>query len=234
MISKKYISIFRHIFFLQLIIAGCSGKIDLFALVSRHNVNLIKPDTLDSLNVGNGEFAYTGDITGMQTFYEEYENGISLGTQSQWGWHTTPTHSNYTINDVSVSYESCNGKNVPFAIQHKEGKAFRAGSWLRANPHRLHLGIIGLSIFKKNGEEINLSDVQNPKQQFDLWTGNLRSEFEIEGESVKIETVSHQDNDLLVLSHLLVKTSFVIYSNHICLKVNVFRRLLFCRQFTIS
>ena len=39
-------------------------------------------DTLGSLSVGNGEFAFTVDVSGLQTFYKEYENGISLGIQS--------------------------------------------------------------------------------------------------------------------------------------------------------
>ena len=182
--------------FLLITTIGCSNSIDRFALINRHNINVTKPDTLASLSVGNGEFAYTADITGMQTFYKQYENGISLGTQSQWGWHTIPTDSNYTIQDVLVDYESCNDKSVPYAIQHREGRAARAANWLRGNPHRLHLGIIGLSIIKKNGEEIQLSDIQNPKQNLNLWTGVLTSEFEIEGEKVKVETVSHQDDDL--------------------------------------
>src|SRR5687767_11048494 len=72
--------------------------IDRFALVSRHNVVLQQPDTLGSLSVGNGEFAFTVDVTGLQTFPEEYENGIPLGTQTQWGWHSIPGQEKYTLN----------------------------------------------------------------------------------------------------------------------------------------
>ncbi len=42
-------------------------KIDRKAVVSRHNVILNEPDTLASLSVGNGEFAYTVDVSGLQT-----------------------------------------------------------------------------------------------------------------------------------------------------------------------
>lgn len=187
---------------------SCNDDIHRFELVNRHNIIVAKPDTLSSLSLGNGEFAYTADITGMQTFYAEYENGISLGTQSQWGWHTIPTDSNYTIDDVSVDFESCNGKTVPYAIQHSEGRAGRAANWLRANPHRLHLGIIGLSIIKKNGEEIDLSDIQNPIQKLNLWTGVLTSEFEIEGNQIKVQTVAHQADDLVAfkISSPLIQT----------------------------
>ncbi|MHC4646991.1 MAG: hypothetical protein ACYTBJ_15960, partial [Planctomycetota bacterium] len=42
--------------------------IDRYALVSRHNPVIRKPDPLSPLSVGNGEFAFTADITGLQTF----------------------------------------------------------------------------------------------------------------------------------------------------------------------
>ena len=55
-------------------------KIDREALVTRHKVVITDPDTLNSLTVGNGEFAFTADVSGLQTFYEYYENGVALGT----------------------------------------------------------------------------------------------------------------------------------------------------------
>ena len=66
------------------------AKIDRFALVSRHNPVIRKIDPLSPLSVGNGEFAFTCDITGLQTFPEEYANAMPLCTMSQWGWHTKP------------------------------------------------------------------------------------------------------------------------------------------------
>ena len=55
-------------------------KINRHALVQRHNVNIIKWDSLSSLTVGNGKFAFTVDITGLQSFPDKYKNGITLGT----------------------------------------------------------------------------------------------------------------------------------------------------------
>lgn len=34
----------------------------------RHHITLTQPDALSPLSVGNGEFAFTTDITGLQTF----------------------------------------------------------------------------------------------------------------------------------------------------------------------
>ena len=53
-------------------------KIDRKALVTRHNVQISAIDTLASLTVGNGAFAFTVDATGLQTFPKEYQNGIPL------------------------------------------------------------------------------------------------------------------------------------------------------------
>ena len=66
------------------------APIDRHALVTRHNVELTRFDPESPLSVGNGEFAFTADVTGLQTFPEAYDQTIPLGTLSQWGWHTAP------------------------------------------------------------------------------------------------------------------------------------------------
>lgn len=170
-------------------------KIDRYALVSRHNVHLTEVDTLGSLSVGNGEFAFTVDASGLQTFPDEYEKGVSLGTMSQWGWHSIPSSEKYTLNDVFTEYESCNDKNVPYAIQHKDGHAGAATNWLRGNPHRLHLGLIGLVLQKENGDRVALSDLQNINQTLDLYSGKITSEYTIENNPVTVEVISHSEND---------------------------------------
>ena len=58
-------------------------NIDRYELVARHNPYLEKPDTGSPLSVGNGEFAFTADITGLQTFRGDYEY-FPLCTMSQW------------------------------------------------------------------------------------------------------------------------------------------------------
>lgn len=72
-------------------------KIDRKALVTRHNVKNTSIDTLASLSVGNGAFAFTVDATGLQTFPEKYQKGVPLGTQSEWGWdsYKTPITTNF-------------------------------------------------------------------------------------------------------------------------------------------
>lgn len=47
--------------------------IDRKALVSRNNPQFSAFDSLASLSVGNGEFAFTVDVTGLQTFPDAYK-----------------------------------------------------------------------------------------------------------------------------------------------------------------
>ncbi len=78
--------------------------LDRRALVRRHNVTLSTHDPLTPLSVGNGEFAFTTDITGLQTYPEYHQQGMALGTQSQWGWHTMPNPNGYKLADILDDY----------------------------------------------------------------------------------------------------------------------------------
>jgi hypothetical protein len=86
-------SIWLILGFLGLLAACKTGnveRIDRLALVNRNNPHVQEIEELSSLSVGNGNFAFTVDATGMQTFPEAYANGVPLGTQAQWGWHSFP------------------------------------------------------------------------------------------------------------------------------------------------
>ena len=70
-------------------------KIDRHKVVSRHNPRVTQLDSLSSLTVGNGRFAFTVDATGLQTFPGTYSNGVPLATMSEWGWHSFPNIEGY-------------------------------------------------------------------------------------------------------------------------------------------
>jgi hypothetical protein len=176
-----------------------STPIDRHALVTRHNIELHAPDPLTPLSVGNGEFAFTADVTGLQTFPEFHEKGMPLGTQSHWGWHSLPNRRNYQLSDVLDAY-TVSGRKVPYAGDGRfSGGYSPAATWLRANPHRLHLGQIGLCLLGSDRAAARIEDVKNPTQILDLWTGLLSSQFEFCGQSVRVQTVCHPNRDLLAV-----------------------------------
>src|SRR5260370_34190681 len=71
--------------------------IDRHALVTRHNIVLRTVDVQSPLSVGNGEFAFTADVTGLQTFDENYNHTIPLSTMSQWRFHPIPNTQGFSL-----------------------------------------------------------------------------------------------------------------------------------------
>ncbi|GAA6766843.1 hypothetical protein AAFH68_27890 [Flavobacterium sp. CGRL1] len=170
-------------------------KIDRKALVTRHNVQISAIDTLASLTVGNGAFAFTVDATGLQTFPKEYQNGIPLGTQSEWGWDSYKNTNNYKFSETLRDYKQY-GRDISYTVQIKEPKRkVEAVNWFRQNPHLLQLGNLGFEITKKDGSLAKPSDIKAISQKLNVWTGEIESYFEIEGTPVTVLTASHQEKD---------------------------------------
>jgi len=179
--------------------AGDPTAIDRRALVTRHNVTLEKPDPLTPLSVGNGEFAFTADITGLQTFPDYHLRGMSLGTLSQWGWHSLPNTEGYTLADAMNRYTVA-GREAPYAAGGAPSGGYSpAANWLRANPHRLHLGQIGLLLAKSDGSPAAIEDLTETAQTLGLWAGLLTSRFRVQGDLVNVATVCHPTRDILAV-----------------------------------
>lgn len=173
-----------------LLTAGCTtgDKIDRVALLERNNPHITAIDTLASLTVGNGGFAVTVDVTGLQTFPELYSKGVPLGTQSDWGWHSFANPEQYRHEESMVEYDFGHGHKELYATQPKEGRAKGASDWYRVNPHRLHLGVIGFA-------DLEPSEVEAIDQQLDLYNGAIRSSFTVKGKAVKVTTACDPDAD---------------------------------------
>lgn len=165
--------------------------IDRRARVDRHAPVVRGFDPWSPLSVGNGGFAFTVDATGMQTFAEHYRE-IPLATQSEWGWHSFANPNGYTLNDATALYDA-QGRSVPYASEQRGA----AGEWLRANPHRLSLARIGLSLSMLDGSTAQPSDISDVEQRLDLWTGAIESRFALQGRRVHVITCAHPAQDTL-------------------------------------
>lgn len=172
--------------------------INRYALVTRHNIIHSERDSLSPLSVGNGDFSFTVDITGLQTFHGFYERGIPLGTMSNWGWHTAPNPENFQLSDVYKTY-NVHGREINYVHQYRipNDRKTEASEWLRSNPHRIHLGMIGLEMLTEDGKTVSIKDLKNPVQKLNLWTGVIESNFLVQDKPVKVITVCHPDKDLI-------------------------------------
>ena len=171
--------------------------IDRKALVTRHNVVNKKSDSLSSLTVGNGSFAFTVDVTGLQSFPKEYQKGITLGTQSEWGWHSFIDTIGYRLEEARKDYQ-LNGRKISYTVQWNSPQRNKdAANWFRQNPHRLQLGNLGFDILKKDGSLAGLADIQNIQQELNMWEGSITSHFTVEGLPVDVITYCHGKEDAI-------------------------------------
>jgi hypothetical protein len=153
------------------------------SLIQRHNPVLTEIDPRSPLSLGNGEFAFTADITGLQTFADRYEEACPLCTQSQWGWHSFPNPRSFTLSNFRMTEGG-------YPTESKGQQ--EAYNWLRENPHRLHLGRISFKL--PSGEPSQI------RQTLDLWTGVLTSHFEIGGAPIDVQTCVHPALDTLAVT----------------------------------
>ena len=168
--------------------------IDRYGLVSRHNPVLTEADVSSPLSVGNGNFAYTADITGMQTLYAAYEKVLPLCTMAQWGWHTTPVSAKryaYSPDDVEMTEYPYQGRTVRYAVEKKKGNE-QVYDWLRQNPHKFNLARIGL-VF--GGAQIAPERITKIRQELKLYEGILDSRFALDGEDCHIVTAAAGERD---------------------------------------
>ena len=172
-------------------------RINRVALVKRHNPIVTTIDPLSPLSVGNGQFAFTADVTGLQTLYETYEKAMPLCTMSQWGWHTQPAREGLDPKRLRLTPYDTYGRQVGYQTS-SEGQT-ELYQWLRENPHRLHLGRIGFC--RPAGQTIiELEDLRDIRQELDLWSGTLKSYFKLDGHSITVLTAVDPRLDLVAVS----------------------------------
>lgn len=187
--------------------------IDRHALVTRHNVTITEPyfdlprGQWVPIQVGNGHFAFGVDVTGLQTFM--LQGSVSHATLSDWGWHTAANPENLRPEETMIEFEGGGGRKAAYASNGRHywpqlppEEAKRAeGAWnyYRQNPGRLPLGQIRFQWLKADGKLIEPADLKQIRQTLDLWTGLVRSCYEIEGAPVEVTTCCHPEQDLVAV-----------------------------------
>lgn len=187
------------------VFTGCTSSvarrphraIDRQALVRRHNPVVTRFDPYSCLSLGNGEAAFTADITGLQTFTSECEKQFPLCTASHWGWHSVAPPQGLSRDSLRYEEYDTYGRPVGYPTSAKGQEALF--NWLRQNPHRLHLGRIGFELKQPVGRRATPDDLREPRQTLDLWSGLLESRFVFQGKPVFVRTCFHPELDLLAV-----------------------------------
>ena len=186
--------------------------IDRQAVVSRNNPVVTEADPLAALTVGNGHFATTVDVTGLQSYPFDYEAGVPLTAMSDWGWHKfentsqlTPAETRRKMDlghgheeEYAVEYKQKNIAQQPAADQEDYARRVAATEYFRVNPHRLNLGLVGLRLKKSDGSPVDLKELTDIRQEQKLYDGVIESTFRTDGQPVEVTTACMQDHDAVV------------------------------------
>jgi hypothetical protein len=149
--------------------------------------------------VGNGEFAFNFDVTGMQSFPEYYEKTMPIGILSDWGWHSFPNPNGFTLDNFKFAAIPKHDRQFVYPASSTSNPAPDA-AYLRGNPHRFGLGRIGLVIARADGSKASIEDLKNLDQRLDLWGGVATSSFEVDGAAVRVRTVVYPQRDEVAVS----------------------------------
>ena len=162
--------------------AHSQPKIDREAVVKRHCYDINSPYEITTL--GNGEFAFNCDATGLQTF--------AGNTLSHWGWHS---------NDLPAGMTPQDRVRTPFATHDRVRQYLHPWTpeqrdlvkWLNDNPHQMNLGRIALR--GENGFPVKPEDIDVIFRKYDIWTGKVESSFHYRNTPVHVTTVCHPVKD---------------------------------------
>ncbi|KAF9047239.1 Six-hairpin glycosidase-like protein [Rhodocollybia butyracea] len=162
-----------------------STPIDRNALVTRYTPTRNASNNQTPMQVGNGNFAFGADITGLQTF-------LPFAIMSSWGWK------NDSLPPDRVSLET-HGRLIPYNY---DGDA-EVQQWLISNPNRVNLGSVGL-VFRDASSgtirNVTESDLNEKFQVLDLWTGVMSSSFSYDGIPVNITTTCAQNTSAISIT----------------------------------
>jgi hypothetical protein len=159
--------------------------IDRHALVTRHNIEW--NDLRGQIPLGNGEFCFNADGTGLQTF------GGNI--MSHWGWHSFPLPEGVTRDQIPTTGTFQKGHLAGPDIFPKD--ASKISRWMTDNPHRMNLGRIRM--IKSDGSELIPEKIQGISRTFDLWSGLHISNFTISGQPVQVTTCVHPETDMVAV-----------------------------------
>jgi hypothetical protein len=166
--------------------------IDRQAIVSAFSPQLTQLDKSSPFTLGNGKFAFTADVTGLQSFADDYvAAGFPLETKARWAWHIK-SGAAYDLAHADEEYDAYERK-VSFPTQSNTP----AAQWLRQNPHDFPLGRISLLL---DGKKLAPQQITRVQQNLDLWGGKLNSRYRLDDHDVQVASAAHTKRDAVAFS----------------------------------
>ncbi|KAF1918727.1 Six-hairpin glycosidase-like protein [Ampelomyces quisqualis] len=177
--------------FLLASVTVVDGIIDRNSIVQQYNLQLNRSHPYSPVQVGNGNFAFGVDITGLQTF-------LPHNTLSSWGWHNSslPMTPNQTKPEDYTGVDWWTHNRLVNYAQPNPKEA-NISQWMIANPHRINLGRVGLWFGDENVTEQSLTQ---KTQWLELWEGRVSSSVTLHGSKIEVTTIASPDTDTIAVS----------------------------------
>jgi hypothetical protein len=202
----------------EVLVSGTKDIIDRYSLVARHDIDW--PSLDGQIPLGNGNFAFNADGTGLQT--------VGGNTMSHWCWHDFPLPPGVTQDDIKPWATPDHGRLKGLTTR-PPAVVF---NWERDNPQPLNLGRIGF--ISEEGERLTAADVHVDARRLRLWAGLLTSQFTYLGQTVLVQTcvdphsdtvAVHVESPLLLDGRLQVMVDFPAPAQNVGAWVGDFSRL---------
>ena len=157
--------------------------IDRKKLVTRHN---IRPRVIQRIvPLGNGEFCFGCDRTGLQ--------GFGGNAMAHWAWHTFPVPEGVDISAWTETGSLNTGRLTGKGEDLVPPELARTRQYMFDNPHSVNLG--RLSFVHGDGSALTTDEVVDSQRECHLWSGRLDTAFRLGGNAVSVTSCVHPEED---------------------------------------
>ena len=159
--------------------SAATASINRKQIVQQFNPHRTASSNSTPLQVGNGDFAFGADVSGLQTF-------LPYNILSTWCWHNSslPTAPNQTEpSDFTGLDWWTHGRLVNYDQPNPAEEDI--SNWMIGNPQRVNLGRVGLWF---GGQNVTELDVEDKEQSLDLYSGIITSSLKWEDQAVEVKT----------------------------------------------
>ncbi|MDE6048007.1 MAG: hypothetical protein K2F56_05195 [Anaeroplasmataceae bacterium] len=157
--------------------------------ISKFNIVHKSFDKDNPLTVGNGDFAFTCDVTGLQTFYKEYES-IPLCTMSNLFWATQKGKG-------ELPYQNYIKRSNHTVVKYMTDTQAETYHQYRDDSFKFDLFKL---IFLYKGCPLEKNQVTEIYQELLIYEGKIKSEFHYQNEKIYVETKIPQEHNNLQIN----------------------------------
>lgn len=163
------------------------APIDRKARVTRHDIHL--QDFTRVIPLGNGEFCFGCDRTGLQ--------GFGGNAMAHWAWHNFPIPEGMDLSNWPETGSFMHGRMTGSGRDVFPKDRWDAVEYTFDNPHSVNLG--RLHFVHSDGQPLNEAEIVDSRRDYHLWEGVLNTSFRLDGQAVTVTACAHNTQDAVAV-----------------------------------